>query len=128
VDRNFSMEWTSSFRFKGHTQDVRSIGTQLGVAYVLEGSVRQSGDRLRVTAQLINSRDGAHLFPQTYDRSLNDVLTMKDEIAASLVRALQIEVSGAYSIVPRPALRNSGNCSIVEGIGKDWPSSSRPSR
>jgi TolB-like protein/Flp pilus assembly protein TadD len=97
---------TSSFQFKGKTQDLRSIGTQLGAAYVLEGSVRQSGERLRVTAQLIDSRDGAHLFSQTYDRELSDVLKMQDEIADTLVRALQIEV-GPEGIVSRPALRNT---------------------
>ena len=97
---------TSSFQFKGKTEDLRSIGTQLGVAYVLQGSVRKSGDRLRVTAQLIESRDGAHLWSQTYDRDLSDVLKMQDEIAIALVRALQIEVS-AREIASRPALRNT---------------------
>jgi TolB-like protein len=97
---------TSSFQFKGKTQDLRSIGAQLGVAYVLEGSVRKSGDRLRVTAQLINSRDGTQLWSQTYDRDLSDVLKMQDEIAIALVRALQIEV-GADEIGSRPALRNT---------------------
>ena len=84
---------TSSFQFKGKTEDLRSIGTTLGVAYVLEGSVRKSGQRLRVTAQLINSRDGTHLISQTYDRDLSDVLMMQDEIAAKVVRALQLEVA-----------------------------------
>jgi TolB-like protein len=99
---------TSSFQFKGKTEDLRNIGTQLGVAYVLEGSVRKSGDRLRVTAQLIDSRDGTHLFSQIYDRDLSDVLKMQDEIAANLVRALQIEVSAAGGLtVSRPALRNT---------------------
>jgi TolB-like protein/Flp pilus assembly protein TadD len=97
---------TSSFQFKGKTGDLHSIGTQLGVAYVLEGSVRKSGDRLRVTAQLINSRDGAQLWSQTYDRDLSDVLKMQDEIAIALVRALQIEVSGE-GVGSRPALRNT---------------------
>src|SRR5258708_31618836 len=91
---------TSSFQFKGKTGDLRSIATQLGVAYVLEGSVRQSGDRLRVTAQLIDSRDGTHLWSQTFDRDLGDVLKMQDEIAASIVRALQIQVS--YGLVSMP--------------------------
>ena len=96
---------TSSFQFKAKTEDLRSIGTQLGVAYVLEGSVRRSGDRLRVTAQLINSKDGTHLWSQTYDRDLSDVLKLQDEIAIALVRALQIEVgTGFFS---RPALRNT---------------------
>jgi TolB-like protein/Flp pilus assembly protein TadD len=97
---------TSSFQFKGKTEDSRNIGTQLGVAYVLEGSVRKSGDRLRVTAQLIDSKDGTHVFSQTYDRALSDVLRMQDEIAVSLVRALQIEV-GQNDIDSRPALRNT---------------------
>jgi TolB-like protein len=97
---------TSSFQFKGQSPDLRTIGTQLGVAYVLEGSVRKSGDRLRVTAQLIDSRSGTHLFSQTYDRDLSDVLKMQDEIAASLVRALQIEVN-ANAIVSRAALHNT---------------------
>jgi TolB-like protein len=97
---------TSSFQFKGKTEDLRSIATQLGVAYILQGSVRKSGDRLRVTAQLINAHDGTHLWSQTYDRDLIDVLKMQDEIAIALVRALQIEV-GAGDIVSRPALRNA---------------------
>jgi tetratricopeptide (TPR) repeat protein len=97
---------TSSFQFKGKTEDLRSIATQLGVAYVLEGSVRKSGDHLRVTAQLIESRDGANRFSQTYDRDLSDVLKMQDEIAIALVRALQIEV-GQNGIESRPALRNT---------------------
>jgi TolB-like protein len=98
---------TSSFQFKGKAQDLRSIATQLGVAYVLEGSVRRSGDRLRVTAELIDSRDGTHVFSQTYDRDLSDVLKMQDEIAAALVRALQIDLGAAYGHVPRRAPRNT---------------------
>jgi TolB-like protein/tetratricopeptide (TPR) repeat protein len=97
---------TSSFQFKGNTDDLREIGKKLGVAYVLEGSVRKSGDRVRVSAQLINTGDGTHLFSQTYDRDFIDVLKMQDEIAASLVRVLQIEVNDEV-IVSRPALRNT---------------------
>jgi TolB-like protein/Flp pilus assembly protein TadD len=97
----------SSFQFKGKNQDLQKISTQLGVAYVLQGSVRKSGDRLRVTAQLINSRDGAQLWSQTYDRDLSDVLKMQDEIALALVRALQIEVGVAYGSVSRPELHNT---------------------
>jgi TolB-like protein len=96
---------TSSFQFKGRTEDLRSIGTQLGVVYVLEGSVRKAGDHLRVTAELINSKDGTRLWSQTYNRDLSDVLKLQDEIAIALVRALQIEVgTGFFS---RPALRNT---------------------
>ena len=95
---------TSSFQFKGKTEDLRSIGTQLGAAYVLEGSVRRSGDRLRVTAQLIKAQDGTHLWSQSSDRDLRDVLHMQDEIAANIVRALQVEV---YGLSARPALRST---------------------
>jgi TolB-like protein/cytochrome c-type biogenesis protein CcmH/NrfG len=107
---------TSSFQFKGKTEDLRDIGTKLGVAYVLEGSVRKSGDRLRVTAQLIDSRNGTHLMSQTYDRDLDDVLKMQDEIAASLVRVLQIEVNSS-AIASRPALRNAQAYSLyLQGL------------
>jgi TolB-like protein/Flp pilus assembly protein TadD len=96
---------TSSFQFKGRSEDLRAVGEQLGTHYVLEGSVRKAGDRLRVTAQLINSRDGTHLFSETYDRGFSDVLKMQDEIAIALVRALQIEVS-SEGLDSRPTLRN----------------------
>jgi TolB-like protein len=96
---------TSSFQFKGQARDLRAIGKQLGAAYVLQGSVRKSADRLRVTAQLINSKDGSEIFAQTYDRSLSDVLRMQDEIATHLVRALQIEVGGD-GVASRATLRN----------------------
>jgi adenylate cyclase len=84
---------TSSFQFKGKTDDLRKIGTALGATYVVEGSVRRSGDRIRVTAQLIDSRDGTHRWSDTYDRGANDALKVQDEIAMSLVRALQLEVT-----------------------------------
>ena len=83
---------TSSFQFKGKADDLRKIGTTLGAAYVLEGSVRRSGDRLRVTAQLIDTRDGARRWSESYDRSASDVLAVQDQIAAGLARALQLEV------------------------------------
>jgi TolB-like protein/Flp pilus assembly protein TadD len=103
---------TSSFQFKGRTEDLRAIATQLGVAYVLQGSVRKSGERLRVTAQLINAQDGAHLWLQTYDRDLSDVLKMQDEIATALVRALQIEVSG-HGLLSRPTLHSTESYTLV---------------
>ena len=83
---------TSSFQFKGQNEDLRTIGTRLGVAYVLEGSVRRSADRVRVTAQLIDARDGTHLWSETYDRPANDVLLMQGEIATTLSRSLEIGI------------------------------------
>jgi TolB-like protein/Tfp pilus assembly protein PilF len=97
---------TSSFQFKGKTEDLRSIGMQLGVAYLLEGSVRKSGDRLRVTAQLIDSRNGTHVWSQTYDRDVSDILKMQDEIAIKVVRALEVEVN-VSDVFAHPSLRNA---------------------
>jgi TolB-like protein/lipopolysaccharide biosynthesis regulator YciM len=97
---------TSSFQFKGRNEDLRSIGGKLNAAYILEGSVRKSGDQVRITAQLINTRTGSHVWSETYDRRVGDVLKMQDEIAAGLVRALQITVA-ADRLQSRPTLGNS---------------------
>jgi TolB-like protein len=87
---------TSSFQFKGHNEDLRTIGTKLGAAYVLEGSVRNSGDQVRITAQLINTRTGTHEWSETYDRHIGDVLKLQDAIAAAVVRGLQLTVTPGY--------------------------------
>jgi TolB-like protein/Tfp pilus assembly protein PilF len=88
---------TSAFSFKGKNQDVRSIGQALGVATVLEGSVQRAGDRLRVTAELINARDGFHLWSQTFDRNVADVFAVQDEVARAVVAALKIKLVGDTS-------------------------------
>src|SRR5271163_878436 len=87
---------TSSFQFKGKNEDLRTIGTKLNAAYVLEGSVRRSGDQVRVTAQLINTRTGAHEWSETYDRHIGDVLKLQDAIAAAVARELQLTVASEY--------------------------------
>jgi TolB-like protein len=87
---------TSSFQFKGQSQDLRNIGEKLGAAYVLEGSVRKSGDRVRVTAQLIGTRDGVHLWSETYDRQVDDVFKLQDAIAVAVARELQLSVTPDY--------------------------------
>jgi adenylate cyclase len=111
---------TSSFQFKGQSQDLRSIGEKLGVAYLLEGSVRKSADRLRVTAQLINSRYGTHLWSETYDRDLSNVLKMQDEIAIKVASALQTEVFIREHFVSRPALRNAEAYTLfLQGVHAD---------
>jgi serine/threonine protein kinase/Tfp pilus assembly protein PilF len=86
---------TSAFAFKGKTEDIRKIAETLGVAVVLEGSVRRSGSRLRVTAQLINARDGYHLWSQRYDRQMADLFDLQDEIAQAIASALHVKLSGA---------------------------------
>ena len=86
---------TSSFRFRGQAGDIREIGTRLGVTHVLEGSVRRESDHLRVTAQLINSADGYHLWSERYDRELKDIFAVQDEIAQAVVAALRQKLVGA---------------------------------
>ncbi len=83
---------TSSFAFKGQDTDIRRIGDQLNVATVLEGSVRKAANRLRVTAQLINVRDGYHLWSERYDRELDDVFAIQDEIAQAIVSNLEVKL------------------------------------
>jgi TolB-like protein/Tfp pilus assembly protein PilF len=83
---------TSAFAFKGKNEDVRSIAKSLNVTTVLEGSVRKSGDRIRVTAQLINAADGYHLWSETYDRAVGDLLTMQEEIARQIASKLQLDL------------------------------------
>jgi TolB-like protein/tetratricopeptide (TPR) repeat protein len=92
---------TSSFQFKGKNEDLRKIGAELGAAYLLEGSVRKSGDRMRVTAQLIVSRDGGHVWSDTYEAASGDVFRVQDQIAAAVVRALQVTI-GADDLRSRP--------------------------
>jgi TolB-like protein len=80
---------TSSFKFKGSTEDVPTIAKALGVAHILEGSVRRERDHLRVTAQLIRASDGFHLWSQNYDRSPDEVIALQEEVAIEIATALQ---------------------------------------
>ena len=89
---------TSSFAFKGKNQDITAIGEQLNVATVLEGSVRKSGQRLRITAQLINVEDGYHLWSDTYDRDLTDIFAIQDEISNAIVNALKVHLGQAEAV------------------------------
>jgi TolB-like protein/Tfp pilus assembly protein PilF len=93
---------TSSFYFKGKSEDIPTIAKKLMVAHVLEGSVRKSGDRLRVTAQLVRVDNGYHLWSETYDRRLDDVFKVQDDIAAAVVKALKVSLldAGVPQIAP----------------------------
>jgi adenylate cyclase len=84
---------TSSFAFKGKNQDIREIGMKLETHTIVEGSVRKSGNRLRITAQLINVADGYHLWSERYDRELEDVFAIQEEIAKNIVQSLKIKLS-----------------------------------
>ncbi len=81
---------SSAFAFKGKNQDIRKVGELLSVGTLLEGSVRKAGPRIRITAQLINVTDGYHLWSERYDRDLEDVFAVQDEIAENIVRALRV--------------------------------------
>jgi TolB-like protein len=93
---------SSAFQFKGTNPDLRDVGRQLGVEAVLEGSVRKSGDQLRITAQLVNADDGFHLWSETYDRRLADVFVVQQEIAQAIVAAL------GFGEVAKPSVGTAG--------------------
>ncbi len=97
---------TSSFAFKGRHEDVSQIADKLNVSKILEGSVRKAGTRLRITAQLIEADTGYHLWSNTYDRELDDVFAIQDDIAAAIVGALQ-QTLGLSTVAP--AITRSGN-------------------
>ena len=81
---------TSTFAFKERDEDLRTIGNELGVQYLVEGSVRKDGDQLRITAQLIDAKDGSHLWSETYDRTLESVFAIQTEIATAIANQLRV--------------------------------------
>ncbi|PYK15826.1 MAG: hypothetical protein DME55_13140, partial [Verrucomicrobia bacterium] len=92
---------TSSFSFKGKNANVSEVGKELNVANVLEGSVRRDGNRVRITAELINTRNGFHLWSETYERELKGVFTVQDEITRAIVDALKVKLAGALPAQPQ---------------------------
>ncbi|MDJ0911486.1 MAG: winged helix-turn-helix domain-containing protein [Woeseiaceae bacterium] len=89
---------TSSFAFGGDNQDLRDIGQQLGARYILEGSVRQWDDQIRVTAQLIDAYDGVHLWSHQFDRGFDDILSIQSDIAARILESVSTEVGGGAPV------------------------------
>jgi TolB-like protein len=102
---------TSSFAFKGKNEDMRTIATKLGVANLLEGSVRKSGNTLRITAQLIRASDGVHRWSKTYDRKLNDIFKVQDEISTTVAKALNAALNVTSAVGDLPA--SQGNTTIA---------------
>jgi len=92
---------TSSFQFKGKNEDLRVIGQKLNVANVLEGSVRKQGQRVRISAQLIQTSDGFHLWSEAYDRDLTDIFAVQEEIARSVAGSLRVTLLGEKAPSPR---------------------------
>ena len=111
---------TSSFAFRGKEQDIRGIGQALDVGTVLEGSVRRAGNRIRVTAQLINVKDGAHLWSERYDRQLEDVFAVQDEIAAAISTALQTKLSKPAAAKPRYVPKLAAHEALMKGWFYHW--------
>jgi adenylate cyclase len=91
----FVIARNSSFKYKGKAVDLRQVGRELGVRYVLEGSIRRGGDRVRISAQLIDSGTGAHRWAERYDRELKDVFTIQDEVARTIAAVLVAHVNKA---------------------------------
>jgi serine/threonine protein kinase/Flp pilus assembly protein TadD len=109
---------TSAFAFKGKHQDVRDIGGRLDVGAIVEGSVRKSGDRLRITAQLIDVRDGSHLWSERFDRRLEDVFAIQDEIALAVVEKLEVKLLGREqaAVVKRHTENLEAHNAYLEGL------------
>jgi adenylate cyclase len=115
---------TSSFAFKGKNEDMRSIALKLGVANLLEGSVRKSGDELRITAQLIRALDGVHLWSEIYDRKLTDIFKIQDEISTTVAKELNVALhadnSGSVQSVPRNATNVDAYNLVLQGNYFYW--------
>ncbi len=105
---------TSSFQFRNKDVDIREVGEQLGVGAVLEGSIQRAGDRVRVVAQLIDTRTGFHLWSEAFDRQLDDIFRVQDEIAQQVSRALFASLVGDAAADPTtPVLRDAGGTENV---------------
>ena len=98
---------SSAFQFKGKNEDLRSVGRKLGVANVLEGSVRRDGNHLRITAELIKADDGFQLWSQTYDREINDIFAVQDDIARAATEAMQLKLLAGNGRQVSPRSRSS---------------------
>ena len=99
----------SSFTYKGRSIDIRTVGRELGVQSVLEGSIRRAGNRVRITAQLIDATNGAHLWADRYDRDLTDIFAVQDDVTQRIVEALKITLSPAE----KERLADSETSSVV---------------
>jgi len=89
---------TSSFQFKGRNEDLRTVAEKLNVNNILEGSVRKEGRKVRITAQLINASDGFHMWSETYDRDLDDVFAVQEDIARAVANTLRVKLFGATTV------------------------------
>ena len=93
VSNLFVIARNSSFAYKGRSVNIRQVGKELGVRYILEGSVQKAGDRVRITVQLIDATTGYHLWSENYDRDLSDIFALQDEITLKIINAMQIKLT-----------------------------------
>jgi TolB-like protein/Flp pilus assembly protein TadD len=108
----------SSFTYKGKAVDVKQVSGELGVGYVVEGSVRKAGDRVRISAQLIDATTGAHVWAETYDREIRDIFALQDEISEAIVAAMHPELR--RSDQERAARSNPQNLSAWDAAQRGW--------
>ena len=106
---------TSAFAFKGKSEDIQKVAAALHVGHLLEGSVRKVGNRIRVTAQLISARDGHHIWSDRFDRELDDIFAIQDEISQAIVAALKVKLARAEPIVRRPTANMEAYQAYLEG-------------
>jgi TolB-like protein/thioredoxin-like negative regulator of GroEL len=117
---------TSSFQFKGKNEDLKSIARKLNVSTILEGSVRREQNRVRISAQLINASDGYHLWSQSYDREMNSIFAVQEDIARAVVKALKVELLKEKGISSREGNTEAYNAYLQgrfffeRGSVEDW--------
>ncbi|GAC1460889.1 MAG: hypothetical protein PVS2B3_15570 [Steroidobacteraceae bacterium] len=115
---------TSSFSFKGKAATIEEIARALGVSHVLEGSVRKSGDHMRITAQLVRADNGFHLWSQTYDRDVRDIFAVQDDITHAVVEQLRITLLGSAMGAPKQAIGTEAHNLYLQAryvAGRDGP-------
>src|SRR5262249_25412692 len=109
---------TSTFTYRGKHTEVKQIACELGVRYVMEGSVRRAGERLRITAQLVDATTGHHIWAERYDRALADLFDIQDEITRSVAASTQTQVDLAEGAATEPRL--SGNIKARDLVARAW--------
>jgi adenylate cyclase len=114
IPRLFVIARTSSFKYKGKEVDVKQVGRELGVKYILEGSAQRSVDRLRITAQLIDAITGKHLWAERYDRDFKDIFTIQDEITMKIIHSLSLKLTEGDRV--RMQSGGTGNLKAVEKV------------
>jgi adenylate cyclase len=114
----FVIARNSSFSYKGKSPDVRQVGRDLGVRYVLEGSIRRSSDRVRVTSQLIDTLTGNHIWAERYDRVLEDIFAVQEELTRAIVAAIAPQIEGTELL--KASRRRPGNLSAYEMAVQAW--------